>query len=92
VFRLKYQNSEAEGGAGGNEEAACAEGDLLSVDESNPSPENNEATAPTQAADLMVCISIVFINYFFSTIYHAMDMFSSHIYDFLCYFRVCMTY
>ncbi|KAK2451029.1 putative clathrin assembly protein [Trifolium repens] len=54
TLMLEYNgNGEEEGGAGGNEDAACAEGDLLSVDESNPSPENNEATAPTQAADLM---------------------------------------
>lgn len=40
----------------------------MSVDESDPSPDKNEATVPTQAADLMVSIMYFFIlcfNYIF---------------------------
>ncbi|GAU49086.1 hypothetical protein TSUD_137710 [Trifolium subterraneum] len=54
TLMIEYNaNGEDEGGAGSNEDAACVEGNLVSVDESDPSSEKNEATAPTQAADLM---------------------------------------
>ncbi|XP_045792418.1 putative clathrin assembly protein At5g35200 [Trifolium pratense] len=54
TLMIEYNaNGEEEGGAGGNKDAACVEGELLSVDESDPSTEKSEATAPTQAADLM---------------------------------------
>lgn len=65
MFQLYYyydQNVNGEG-ATTNENAACG-GDLLTVDdeESDPSQEKNEDTAPTQAADLMV--SVFFSNYY----------------------------
>ncbi|XP_058723010.1 putative clathrin assembly protein At5g35200 [Vicia villosa] len=49
TLMLEYDVNDKEEGGTGNDV-----GDLMSLDESNPSPaEGNEATAPTQAADLM---------------------------------------
>lgn len=53
TLMIEYEVNGKEEGSTGKEDATCV-GDLLSVDESDPSPDKNEATAPpTQAADLM---------------------------------------